>query len=88
MDNDNKTPKYDLSTLSREALERLTIHMLTADQAREAINEELVARLNASTGDAHAIFAEWCAVNKELSDASDREISRIVAGAALGALTN
>ena len=80
MSDKNETPKFNLSELPREELDRLAIHLLQADRAREALNVGLIDRLNVANGDAHPIFAEWCAVNKQLSDASNREISLILAG--------
>lgn len=83
-----QTPQFNLSELPREALERLCIHLLKADRLREETNINLIEHLNNEKGDAHQHFEDWCADNKELSDASDREISSIIAGAAPGALQN
>ena len=72
--------RYNLSDYSRETVERLAVHLLSAIHAMDAVNAGLTNRLNSATGDAHEIFQVWCLVQKEISEGSTAEISRILSG--------
>ena len=78
----NTRPQIDLSTLPHETLVAIILHEQSKDDARVAINNGLIDRLNGKiTEDAANIVNEWATVNNHMLEASARKMSEIIGGA-------